>query len=143
MRVESKPENPGGEPTSANPSHPLLERIGQIGIMVKDLEAVTAFYRDKLGVNHLFTAPGMAFFDLGGLRLMLGQAGGDYPPCTYLHYKVDDIEAAAATLRARGVKMIEAPELAHRMPGMELWLALFEDMDRNNVALMCEKHVAD
>ena len=119
-----------------------LGRIGQIGIMVKDLEAATAFYRDKLGVKHLFTAPGMAFFDLGGLRLMLGQAGGDYPPCTYLYYQVDDIEAAAAALQARGVKMTEAPEVAHRTPGMELWLALFEDMDRNIVALMCEKQMA-
>ena len=124
---------------NANPAELQLDRIGQIGIMVKDLEAATAFYRDKLGVKHLFTAPGMAFFDLGGLRLMLGQANPDYPPCTYLYYKVDDIEAAAKTLQARGVKMTEAPEVAHRMPGMELWLALFADMDGNIVALMCEK----
>ena len=118
-----------------------LDHVGQIGIMVQDLEAATAFYRDQLGVKHLFTAPGMAFFDLGGLRLMLGQSTPDYPPCTYLYYKVSDIESAAQTLQARGVKMIEAPEIAHRMPGMELWLALFEDMDRNIVALMCEKQV--
>ncbi|HEV2112114.1 MAG TPA: VOC family protein [Gammaproteobacteria bacterium] len=127
----------------ANPPHPLLDRVGQVGIMVKDLESATAFYRDKLGMKHLFSAPGMAFFDLGGMRLMLGQAGGEYPPCTYLYYKVDDIEAAAKALQARGVKMMEAPELAHRMPGMELWLALFEDMDRNIVALMCEKRTAE
>lgn len=126
---------------NANPAELQLDRIGQIGIMVKDLEAATAFYRDKLGVKHLFTAPGMAFFDLGGSRLMLGQANADYPPCTYLYYKVDAIEAAAKTLQARGVKMTEAPEVAHRMPGMELWLALFEDMDGNIVALMCEKKV--
>jgi len=127
---------------SGKPQDLQLDRVVQIGIMVKDLEAATAFYRDMLGLKHLFSAPGMAFFDLGGLRLMLGQAGGDYPPCTYLYYKVDDIEAAAATLQARGVKMTEEPEVAHRMPGMELWLALFEDMDRNIVALMCEKKAA-
>ena len=126
---------------SANPEQPLLAQVSQVGIMVKDLEAATAFYRDKLGVKHLFTAPRMAFFDLGGMRLMLGQANADYPPCTYLYYKVNDIQVAAAALQARGVKMIEAPEVAHRMPGMELWLALFEDMDRNIVALMCEKKV--
>ena len=126
---------------SAQTQELQLGPIAQVGIMVKDLEAATAFYRDKLGVKHLFTAPGMAFFDLGGLRLMLGQANPDYPPCTYLYYKVADIEAAARTLQARGVKMTEAPEVAHRMPGMELWLALFEDMDRNIVALMCEKKV--
>ncbi|HET7174846.1 MAG TPA: VOC family protein [Gammaproteobacteria bacterium] len=118
-----------------------IKGVAQVGIMVQDLESATAFYRDKLGVKHLFTAPGMAFFDLGGLRLMLGQANPDYPPCTYLYYRVDDIEAAAKALQVRGVKMTEAPEVAHRMPGMELWLALFEDMDRNIVALMCEKKV--
>lgn len=118
-----------------------IKGVIQVGIMVKDLESATGFYRDKLGVKHLFTAPGMAFFDLGGLRLMLGQANPDYPPCTYLYYKVDDIEAAAQALQARGVKMTEAPEVAHRTAGMELWLALFEDMDRNIVALMCEKKV--
>ena len=39
--------------------------------------------------------------------------------------------------------MIEAPEPAYCTPGMELWLALFEDMDRNIVALMRQKAVSD
>ena len=118
-----------------------LDRIAQVGMMVKDLDAAVAFYRDKLGVKHLFTAPGMAFFDVGGIRLMLGQATGEYPPATFLYYKVDDIDSAAATLKARGVVQVEAPELAHRAPGMELWLAQFKDQDGNVVFLMCEKKV--
>src|SRR5215471_15059346 len=118
-----------------------LDRIGQIGMMVKDLDAAVAFYRDKLGVKHLFTAPGMAFFDVGGVRLMLGQATAEYPAATFLYYKVDDIDAAAATLRTRGVTQVEAPELTHRAPGMELWLAQFKDLDGNVVFLMCEKKV--
>ena len=118
-----------------------LGRIAQIGIMVKDLEAAAAFYRDKLGIKHLFTAPGMAFFDLNGVRLMLGQASKDAPPSTFLYYLVEDIQAAAQSLQGRGVKMVEAPEIAHRAPGMELWLALFQDMDGNVVALMAEKKV--
>ena len=109
--------------------------------MVKDLEAAAAFYRDKLGIKHLFTAPGMAFFDLNGVRLMLGQASKDAPPSTFLYYQVEDIHAAAQSLQERGVKMVEAPEIAHRAPGMELWLALFQDMDGNVVALMAEKKV--
>lgn len=118
-----------------------LHRIGQVGMMVKDLEAAVAFYRDKLGVKHLFTAPGMAFFDVGGIRLMLGQATADYPAATFLYYQVDDIDSAADALKARGVTQVEAPELAHRAPGMELWLAQFKDMDGNVVFLMCEKKV--
>ena len=126
---------------SAN-TQPLLNRIAQVGIMVKDLESATAFYRDKLGMQHLFTATGMAFFDIGGQRLMLGQASADYPPATFLYYQVTDIDAVAAALQARGVTMLEAPELAHRAPGMELWIAQFQDLDGNVVALMCEKKMA-
>jgi methylmalonyl-CoA/ethylmalonyl-CoA epimerase len=119
-----------------------LGPIAQVGIMVKNLDQAVAFYRDKLGVKHLFTAPGMAFFQLGNLRLMLGQATPEYPAATFLYYKVDDIDAAAATLQGRGVTQVEAPELAHRAPGMELWLAQFRDMDGNVVFLMCEKKAA-
>lgn len=118
-----------------------LDRLGQVGMMVKDLDAAVAFYRDRLGVKHLFTAPGMAFFDVGGIRLMLGQATAEYPPATFLYYKVDDIDSAATTLKARGVTQVEAPELAHRAPGMELWLAQFKDLDGNVMFLMCEKKV--
>lgn len=118
-----------------------LGPIAQVGIMVKDLDRAVAFYRDKLGVKHLFTAPGMAFFQLGDVRLMLGQATAEYPAATFLYYKVADIDDAAATLKARGVTQVEAPELAHRAPGMELWLAQFRDMDGNVVFLMCEKKI--
>ena len=118
-----------------------LDRIAQVGMMVKDLDAAVAFYRDKLGVKHLFTAPGMAFFDVGGIRLMLGQATAEYPAATFLYYRVDDIDVAAAVLKGRGVTQVEVPELAHRAPGMELWLAQFKDMDGNVVFLMCEKKV--
>lgn len=126
---------------SAHSTDLKLGRIGQVGIMVKDLDAAVAFYRDKLGVKHLFTAPGMAFFDLDGIRLMLGQASKDAPPSTFLYYKVDDIQAAFRELKARGVAAVEDPELAHRAPGMELWLAQMKDMDSNHVVLMCEKKV--
>lgn len=120
---------------------PQLGRIAQVAILVKDLDAAVTFYRDKLGLKHLFTAPGMAFFDVGGTRLMLGQSTEQYPASTFLYYQVDDIEAAARMLTNRGVIQLEAPELAHRAPGMELWLAQFKDLDGNVVFLMCEKKV--
>jgi len=126
---------------SAEPQGLKLSRVGQIGIMVKELEAAVAFYRDKLGIKHLFTAPGMAFFDLGDIRLMLGQATTPEHEgsSTFLYYKVDDIHRAYETLKARGVPAVEDPELAHRAPGMELWLAQLKDMDGNPVVLLSEK----
>ena len=58
----------------ATPAPLSIGTIGQIAINVKDLERATAFYRDKVGLKFLFAAPGLAFFDAGGIRLMLGKA---------------------------------------------------------------------
>jgi len=116
-----------------------ITRIGQIGIMVRNLDQAIEFYRDKLGLQHLFTADGMAFFSLGDARLMLGQAGPNDSTSTFLYYRVDDIQAAYQALKRRGITAIEEPELAHRSGNMELWLAILKDMDGNVLALMCEK----
>ncbi len=47
---------------SDNPTFALRD-IGQIGLAVTDLEKAVAFYRETLGLKHLFSAPpGLAFF---------------------------------------------------------------------------------
>ena len=57
------------------PIGPTLNQIGQIFVNVKDLDRAIAFYRDILGMTFLFEAPpNMAFFDCGGIRIMLGIA---------------------------------------------------------------------
>ena len=50
--------------------------VGQINIPVKDLDKAVTFYRDVLGMTLLFQVPtpGMAFFDVGGIRVMLGDS---------------------------------------------------------------------
>lgn len=59
--------------TTQMPIGPSLSRIGQIFVKVKDLDRAIAFYRDTLGMTFLLQAPpNMAFFDCGGIRLMLG-----------------------------------------------------------------------
>ncbi len=58
-------------PTSSNLG---IQNIGQISIIVHDLQRATAFYRDVLGLPLLFTVPNLTFFDCGGVRLMLGPA---------------------------------------------------------------------
>jgi hypothetical protein len=64
-----------------------------------------AFYRDTLGIRFLFEAPPrMAFFDLDGIRLMLGEPeGSDNKGASLLYYKVADIAQAHETLVERGV----------------------------------------
>ena len=60
----------------------------------RDLDRGVQFYRDTLGLPLLFTAPpGLAFFDCGGVRLMLDVPGDkefDHPG-SILYFAVDDI----------------------------------------------------
>lgn len=107
---------------------------------VKDLDRAVAFYRDKLGVRFLFQVPKLAFFDLDGIRLMLGLAEApehDHPG-SVLYFKVPDIEAAHAELEGRGVNFISPPHLIARMPDHDLWMGFFDDTEGNTLGLMSE-----
>src|SRR6476646_10319355 len=75
-------------------------RIGQIAIAVSDLDRAVAWYENVLGLSLLFRAPpGLAFFDCGGVRLMLSRPEGDGAPVStgVLYYVVADIASAHAT----------------------------------------------
>lgn len=117
-----------------------LDRIGQIAVIVHDLERAVAFYRDVLGMRFLFQVPRMAFFDCGGVRLMLGLP--DRPefdhPASILYYQVDDIHAAHAALAAAGVVFEEKPHLVAKLADHDLWIGFFRDSEGNPVALMSE-----
>ena len=117
-----------------------LSRIGQIAINVHDLGRATAFYRDVLGMKFLFEVPKMAFFDCGGVRLMLGlpeTAEFDHP-ASIIYYRVEDIESVHRTLMARDVRFEAAPHIIARMPRYDLWMAFFRDPEGNLLALMSE-----
>ena len=123
------------------PIGPTLSSIGQIFVNVKDLDRAIAFYRDTLGMKFLFQAPpNMAFFDCGGIRLMLGIA--DRPeldhPASIIYYKVADIEKVYQIFKARGVEFVIKPHLVAPMPTYDLWLADFRDSEGNLLALMSE-----
>lgn len=118
-----------------------LSQIGQIALNVHDLERAVAFYRDKLGMKHLFTVPKMAFFECGGIRLMLGlpeKPEFDHPS-SIIYFKVDDIQIAFRTLSSRGVSFEGDPHLVAKMPTHDLWMAFFRDSENNLFALMSEE----
>jgi predicted enzyme related to lactoylglutathione lyase len=131
-----------GENVSAPiPIGPTLNQIGQIFVNVRDLDRAIEFYRDTLGMTFLFQAPpNMAFFDCGGIRIMLGIA--DRPdinhPASIIYYKVEDIDRVYETFKARGVEFIIKPHLVAPMPTYDLWLADFKDSEGNILALMSE-----
>ena len=123
------------------PIGPTLNQVGQIFVNVRDLDRAIEFYRDILGMNFLFQAPpNMAFFDCGGVRIMLGVA--DRPdlnhPASVIYYKVEDIERVYEVFHARGVEFIVKPHLVAPMPTYDLWLADFKDSEGNILALMSE-----
>ena len=53
-----------------------LSAIKQICVNARDLARAIAFYRDALGMSFLYAFPGMAFFDVDGVRLMLVEPEG-------------------------------------------------------------------
>ena len=118
-----------------------LGEIGQIAVPVSDIERAVAFYRDVLGMRFLFQAPpGLAFFDCNGVRLLL-DVPAKAQEVTYsslIYYKVPDLQAAYASLTARGVIFEQGPEFVAKMPDHDLWMAFFRDPDSNLLALMSE-----
>ncbi|MGZ5276700.1 MAG: VOC family protein, partial [Caldimonas sp.] len=80
-------------------------RIAQLLVPVDDLAKAVAFYRDVLGLRFLFEAPPqMAFFDCGGVRLLVGvPPAGQAARGSAIYLQVAEIGAVAATLEAGGV----------------------------------------
>ncbi len=118
-----------------------ITRLGQIAINAHDVERAAAFYQDVLGLKLLFKAPpGLAFFDCGGVRLML-----DHPekpefnhPSSVLYFSVPDIQAAYAKLKESGVRFEDEPHMIAKMPTHDLWMTFFHDSEGNLLALMSE-----
>jgi methylmalonyl-CoA/ethylmalonyl-CoA epimerase len=117
-----------------------IANIGQISIIVKDVERATAFYRDVLGLPLLFTVPGMAFFDCGGVRLMLGTPSSpEYDhPSSILYFRVPDIQAGYQRLVQHSVEIVAPPRLIAPMPSYDLWMTAFRDSEGNIHQLMSE-----
>jgi methylmalonyl-CoA/ethylmalonyl-CoA epimerase len=115
-------------------------RIGQIAIVCSDVARAREFYRDALGVRHLFDAgPTLSFFDCGGTRLMLSPAEGEAAGTSVLYFFVKNIEGSTRELAAKGVRFIDEPHMIAKMPDHELWLAEFRDSENNVLALMEER----
>jgi len=99
---------------------------------VPDLAEAERFYRDTLGLRHLFTVNKLAFFDCGGVRLMLEDRSIiDVPNLhndSVLYFQVLDIHAAQQELERRGVTFTGAPHMIFKHPdGLEEWLTFFQE----------------
>ena len=113
----------------------------QIAQHAEDLDRASAFYESLLGVapTALFDPPGLLFFDLDGVRLLLDRAAP-----SALHYlTVEDLDARVERLRSQGVRVESEPHriFAHTddtlgPAGAEEWQAFIRDSEGNLVGLV-------
>lgn len=117
-----------------------LSSIGQIAIPVADLDAAVAFYRDKLGIPFLFRVPQLAFFDCGGIRLMLStpEQAARGAVSSIVYFRVDDIQVMYDILLARGVPFVDEPHIIADMGSYDIWMAFLRDPDGNLLSIMSE-----
>lgn len=118
-----------------------LGMLGQIAMPVRDFEQGVRFYRDVLKLPFLYQYPPLAFFDCGGVRLLVEvpESAEFQNHSSVLYFKVDDLDGAYAELSRRLVEFIDPPHLIAKMPDHELWMAFFKDGQGNTLALMQER----
>ena len=119
-----------------------LNKIGQIAILVKDVARATEFYRDKLRMKYLFAAGNLAFFECGGIRLMLDKPEKPEMGTSIIYFKVPEIHQAHEEMKSRGVEFVDKPHLIARLPDHELWMTFFRDSEGNLLSLMSEVQAA-
>ena len=126
-----------------SPDALALSSLLQLSMPVQDIDRAVAFYRDQLGARFLVQAGTLGFFDLDGVRLMLAVpegAGGEGG--SVLYFRVPEVRAAYAVLRARGVAFEGGgsgePHVVHRDDRHELWMAFFRDSEGNLLAITAE-----
>ena len=116
-------------------------RLVQIAQHADDLDRAAAFYSDLLGTapTGRFDPPGLLFFDLDGVRLLLDRAAP-----TALHYlAVDDVAGTVERLRAQGVAVEGEPHVIFTHDddrlgpaGTAEWQAFVRDTEGNLVGLV-------
>ena len=119
----------------------MVERVHQIAQHVEDMDRAVEFYRNVMGLPLLarFDPPGLAFFDVGNVRLLL-EAGA---PAGLIYLEVSDLDATHARLGDAGVELVGEPHMIHRddagtfgAPGTEEWMAFLRDSEGNLVGLV-------
>jgi catechol 2,3-dioxygenase-like lactoylglutathione lyase family enzyme len=112
-------------------------KLAQIALTTRDPERSRRFYRDVLGLPLLFEAGGMMFFDLAGLRLMIGSENSlGAPGGSILYFDAPDIESLAPALEAKGVEFLGPAQTVQRTETHDVKLRVFRDPDGNALALM-------
>lgn len=112
--------------------------LGQVSRSVRNIEEAERWYKEVVGLKHLYTFGKLAFFDCGGTRLFLSENESSGPE-SILYFSVPNIVVAHAELKARGATFVSAPHMIHKHPdGTEEWMAFFDDPEGRPLAIMAQ-----
>jgi catechol 2,3-dioxygenase-like lactoylglutathione lyase family enzyme len=112
-------------------------KLVQIALTARDIERSRHFYRDVLGLPLLFEAGGMLFFELPGLRLMIGtENSAGAPGGSVLYFDAPDIDSLAPALERKGIQFLGPSQTVQTTATHDLKLRAFRDPDGNPLALM-------
>ena len=114
-----------------------LDKIGQISLIVHNINKAVKFYDKTLGMNLLFKMDRMAFFDCSGVRLSKLETPELDHLGSVIYYKVEDINSSFHALK-RGGALEDDPHMIADTGNYELWMAFFKDLDENILALTSE-----
>ncbi|MFT4469609.1 VOC family protein [Arthrobacter sulfonylureivorans] len=116
-------------------------KLAQVALGVQDLDRATAFYTELFGYPPagVFNPPGLVFFDLDGVRLLL-EVGA---PAALLYLQVDSVRNRVEELRRHGITVVEEPHVIFRHEddalgpaGTDEWMAFVRDSEGNLVGLV-------
>ncbi|MCD4851011.1 methylmalonyl-CoA epimerase [Arthrobacter sp. AK01] len=122
-------------------------RLIQVAQHAEDLQRAAAFYSALLDAqpSALFEPPGLLFFDVGGVRLLLERGA----PSALIYLEVGDLHGTVAALRNRGVRIIAEPHMIFTHDDdtlgprdSEEWMAFIEDSEANTVGLVSRVRTA-
>ncbi|WP_242269068.1 VOC family protein [Bacillus cereus group sp. BfR-BA-01352] len=118
----------------------IIQKIGQIGVPVKDLNRALDFYKEKLGLSLLFNTNSMAFFECNGLRLMLTLPEKEEfaLSSSVIYFEVNNIKGTYERLLGKEVTFIDEPHVVAKMGQTETWMVFFKDTEDNTHALLSE-----
>ncbi|EPC8419430.1 glyoxalase [Bacillus wiedmannii] len=118
----------------------MIQKVGQIGVPVKDLDKAITFYKEKLGLSFLFNTDNMAFFECNGLRLFLSLPEKEEfaQSSSVIYFQVKKIKETYEDLLSKEVVFIDEPHIVTKMGQTETWMTFFKDTEGNTHALMSE-----
>lgn len=118
-----------------------MSELLQVAQHANDLDRAASFYERLLGAPPVarFDPPGLAFFDVGGVRLLLDRAA----PSALLYFGVPDVRVRIEQLRADGVEIVSEPHVIFSHDddvlgpaGTQEWMAFVIDSEGNTVGLI-------